>query len=106
MNGTSRVTIGWPALVAGALTLMAAGAGIAYVAMRQGPATGIPNNASAVPVSSGVASGTPAAAPAPGPEVIVTLTPEAVQRAGLVLAPVTAGGNGVGLRLPGVVEAN
>ena len=31
---TSRVTVGWPALVAGGIALLAAGAGIAYVARR------------------------------------------------------------------------
>ena len=39
MNGTSRVTLRWPSLIAGALVLLALGAGLAYVAMRPAPAT-------------------------------------------------------------------
>ena len=39
MNGTSRVTLRWPALIAGALVLLATGAGMAYVAVRPAPPT-------------------------------------------------------------------
>jgi RND family efflux transporter MFP subunit len=39
-------------------------------------------------------------------DVVVALTPEAIQRAGIVLAPVTAGRNTSTLRLPGLVEPN
>ena len=39
MNGTSRVTLRWPSLIAGALVLLALGAGLAYVAMRPRRAT-------------------------------------------------------------------
>ena len=35
----SRVTVGWPALIAGGIGLLAAGAGIAYVAVRPAPPT-------------------------------------------------------------------
>jgi RND family efflux transporter MFP subunit len=38
--------------------------------------------------------------------VVITLTPEAIQRAGIVLAPVSAGRDGSALRLPGVVQPN
>ena len=106
MNGTSRVTVSWPALVVSALVLFAVGAGLVYFTMRPGPQN--PQSAaSATPVA---ASGSPpqaAAAPsAPVPDVVVTLTPEATQRAGIVLATVTVGRASSVLRLPGVVEAN
>jgi len=34
---TSRVTVGWPALIAGGIGLIAAGGGIAYIAVRPAP---------------------------------------------------------------------
>src|SRR5688572_21342280 len=93
MNGTSRVTLRWPSLIAGALLLLVLGAGLAYVAMR--PAPVIPANAalSAVPVSS--SSPTSAADTTHGTaraDVSVTLTPDAIQRAGIVVASATSGG--------------
>ncbi len=33
----SRVTVGWPALIAGGIGLLAAGAGIPYLAVRPAP---------------------------------------------------------------------
>jgi multidrug resistance efflux pump len=36
--------------------------------------------------------------------VIVSLTPESIERAGIVVAPVASGTSSAGLRLPGVVE--
>jgi membrane fusion protein, heavy metal efflux system len=102
MNGTSRVTIGWPSLIAGALALVTIGAGSAYLLMRQGPAPNITS-----PASSGSgANGSSAATPAPGANVVVTLTPEASKRAGLMLAAATAGKDVLALRLPAMVEPN
>lgn len=107
MNGTSRVTLGWPALIIGALALLAGGAGLAYVSMRPGPQNAIQQR-SPTAVAAG-ASGSPAPAPSPGGsagDIVVTLTPEATQRAGIVLTIVTAGRADSALRMPGVVEAN
>jgi membrane fusion protein, heavy metal efflux system len=109
MNGTSRVTLRWPSLIAGALVLLAIGAGLAYVAMRPARAT-VGNGPSTA--TSGSSSRPTTAAPqtattnAPSPEVSVTLTPEAIQRAGIVVVPVSAGSGSTQLRLPGVVEPN
>ena len=51
--------------------------------------------------------GTPAADPAPrGTPVVVSLSPEAIQRAGIVVTPVTAGAGSRAVRVPGVVEPN
>ena len=105
---TSRVKVGWPALVAGGIALLAAGAGIAYVAVR--PAS--PSNAvhttegGVIQPSAGTPPSTSTPAQSAASEVVITLTPEAIQRAGIVLAPVTAGRDTSALRLPGVVQPN
>jgi cobalt-zinc-cadmium efflux system membrane fusion protein len=110
MNGTSRVTLRWPALIGGTFVVLAIGAGITYVALQRVPATTggqAPPRAGAPYVT---ASQPAPRAPAPTagtlPDVAVTLTPEAMQRAGLVLAPVTSATTTTALRLPAVVEAN
>src|SRR4051812_10198385 len=102
---TSRVTVGWPAIIIGSLGLLATGAGIAYVAVRPGrapfpqsTATGAAQPTTSAPLempSSGAAA-----------DIVVTLTPEAIQRAGIVLAPVSAGRGVSTLRLPGGVGTN
>jgi len=105
MNGTSRVTLGWPMLIVGALLFLGVGAGIAYLTMRAASqnTTGRQPSPSVPPV----APGGPAVAPSgSAPDVVVTLTPEATRRAGIVLATVTEGRADSALRLPGVVQAN
>src|SRR4051812_46833290 len=103
---TSRVTVGWPALIVGAIGLLAAGAAIAYFVARSAapissaqntPAAGVQTPSGALPL---------ATVPGASPDVVVTLTPEAIQRAGIVLASVSAGRGISTLRLPGVVEPN
>ena len=109
MNGTSRVTLRWPSLIAGALVFLAIGAGLAYVVMRPAPPTvGNGPSAATSASSSRPSTATPQTAPAnvPSPEVSVTLTPEAIQRAGIVVVPVSSGSGSTQLRLPGVVEPN
>jgi len=103
---SSRVTVGWPALIAGGGVLLAAGAGIAYVTVRpesprhavQTTVTGAVQPSAGAPPS---ITGHSAAS-----EIVVTLTPEAIQRAGIVLAPVSTGRDTSALRLPGVVQPN
>jgi RND family efflux transporter MFP subunit len=97
--------VGWPALIVGGIALVAAGAGIAYFAIRPASSTtavqgtaAVVVQPSAVPLSSTM--------PTAASEVVVTLTPEAIQRAGIVLAPVSTGGDRTALRLPGVVQPN
>jgi membrane fusion protein, heavy metal efflux system len=112
MNADSRMTLRWPAMGAAAVALLAVGAGIAYLVMRSAirPTIGTISQ----PVASGRAAGASGAQPPAGPatsdgalpDVAVTLTPEAVERAGIRLARVTAGTGGSTLRLPGVIEAN
>jgi len=107
MTTDTRVTIhkGTAALVA--IALLAVGAGGMYLSMRNdgrpgGPVTNVSSSAGAQPSPS--ASG--ATSNAPLPDVIVPLTQDAVERAGIVVAPVTSGTAGTDLRLPGVVEPN
>jgi len=112
MSGDSRVTLRWPAVIVAAVALLGVGAGIAYLLMRSGarPTAG----AVGQPVAPAGPGGS-SAAPPPGrtptsgealPDVAVMLTPEAIERAGIRLAPVTTGTGGSTLRLPGVIEAN
>src|SRR3954464_1083975 len=106
MNPTSHVPLRWPLVIGGALVLLALGAGLAFVAMR-------PASATMGPGPSGAATSSSAAAPtATGNsmngrrEASITLTPDAMKRAGIVVAPVTSGSGTALLRLPGVVEPN
>jgi RND family efflux transporter MFP subunit len=109
MNDTSRVSLGWPTLIVGASLLLGVGAALAYFTMRPWS-----QNASIQPPSGNaapVAPGGPLPPPTRPPggsaqEVVVTLTPEATERAGIALARVTEGQAASVLRLPGVVEAN
>jgi membrane fusion protein, heavy metal efflux system len=112
MNADSRMTLRWPAAIAAALTLLAAGAGVAYLTLRSAAPPG------ARTMGSSAASGSAAASTAPQrptgapavdgalADVALTLTPEAVERAGLRLTQVTAGTGGSTLRLPAIIEAN
>jgi cobalt-zinc-cadmium efflux system membrane fusion protein len=100
------VTLGWPTLIVGGLVLVTVGAGIAYLAVRPAPVSDAARNmpGHTDPVHGAAPSSMPANGAAP--DVTVTLTPEAVQRAGIVLATVSAGREMSTLRLPGVVEPN
>jgi RND family efflux transporter MFP subunit len=112
MTGDSGVTFhkGAAAVVALALVLM--GAGASYLLMRSSAEMPERMDAPAVATS---ATPPPGAQPssatttrenAPLPDVIVPLSAEAVERAGIVVAPVTSGTSSGGIRLPGVVEPN
>jgi len=101
----SRVPISWPALVVAGIALVLAGAGITYFTVRPSPAT----SSQRASATGAPQSGAGAPPPAPGvtsPDVVVTLTPEAIARAGIVLAKVSTGRGTSALRLPGTVEAN
>lgn len=97
MNG--RVTLGWPALLAAGLALLAAGAAGTYLLTMES------RRASAV-----LSSPQPAPtqyASTPAGIATVTLTPEAMRKAGIELATATTGRGGrASVRIPGTVEAN
>ena len=101
MNGTSRISLGTGVAAATALGSLLIGAGATYLFMRATAATS-PDTAT-LPAASSTSSGIPGAAAG---DVVVTLTPEAIQRAGLTTATVTLGTSSTDVRLPGVVEPN
>jgi cobalt-zinc-cadmium efflux system membrane fusion protein len=101
MNGESRVTLGTGVVAAAALVLLLAGAGVTYLLMR--PAGVADREAAVVPAP---AAAPPAAPGAPAGDVVVTLTPDAVERAGLTTTSVITGTPSTAIRLPGVVEPN
>ena len=90
------------------------GAGVTYSIMRAAhdDRPNVETAANATPADMGGRPGMPgirgpAADPAPpGAPVVVSLSREAIQRAGIVVAPVTAGAGGGVVRVPGTVEPN
>lgn len=95
---SNMVAVNRSALVAGALLLVALGAGGTWI-LR--PRTSQP----VAPASNAQAQAAPAAAVANQP-VTVTLTKEAAARAGIELATVTTSQEPATLRIPGVVQPN
>ena len=111
MKGRSHVTLGWPTLVTAAVVLLVAGAGGGYLAVRSmnspmatGPSMGAMNQAPAAAPAGSPTTATGAAGT--GRDMVVTLSEEAIQRAGIVSAPVVAGSAVDELRAPGVVQPN
>ena len=106
----------WLVAVAGGLALAAAGSAATYVVMRpsaggQAEAVHAPTHAtSPTGQPTGTAGGgssepaSPTGHGASWPDVQVPLSREAIERAGIGLAPVEAGGAAASLRLPGVIE--
>ena len=107
MTSDTRVTMHKGAAALVAIALLAVGAGAAYLLMRSDAGAG--GHVAAMPSPAG-AQPSPAAAAAtsnaPLPDVVVPLSQDAVERAGIVVAPVASGTSGTELRLPGVVEPN
>lgn len=102
MNAHSPLHVSWPVAIAGAIVLLVAGAGAMYLVMRPGATPAAPSSSAVVQAPP--AAGNPEPAPA---DVAVTLSEEAIERAGIVVAPVTAGvAAGSALTAPGVVEPN
>jgi RND family efflux transporter MFP subunit len=97
-----------------AVGLLVAGAGAAYVVMdrRQAESPWAPAADATARPADAPASYPPSAAERPGlsgqraPDVVVPFTPEAIERAGIVVAQVVRGAPGDALRLPGIIEPN
>jgi RND family efflux transporter MFP subunit len=124
MSGDSQLSVHPSVVALGAVALLLAGAGATYLAMRstaggadQGAALERPGTgARAADDSSG--SGPRAAAAdageragsttggAPLADVVVRLSEEAMDRAGIAVSPVTTQAAAAAIRIPGVVEAN
>ena len=107
MTSDTRVTmhIGAAALVA--VALLAAGAGATYLLMRGeagagGHAADMPSPPGAQPPRAASAG----ASNAPLSDVVIPLSQDAVERAGIVVAPVESGASATEIRVPGVVEPN
>ena len=107
MTSDTRVTMHKGAAALVAIALLAAGAGATYLLMRSdagagGHAADMPSPAGAQPSPAASA----AASNAPLSDVVVPLSQDAVERAGIVVAPVASGTSATEIRLPGVVEPN
>jgi membrane fusion protein, heavy metal efflux system len=107
MTSDTRVTMHRGAAALVAIALLAAGAGATYLLMRGdagagGHAADMPSLARAQPspAASVATSNTPL------PDVVIPLSQDAVERAGIVVAPIASGMSSTEIRLPGVVEPN
>src|SRR5881396_996734 len=114
MNGNSRATLRLPAVAAAVIALLAAGAGTSYLLMQKWSVSdqrmqdiASPANASSTGTteqSSAGGSNRSKAPDVPLPDVVVTLSLEAMKRAGIELVPVTRGAGSPAVRIPGTVE--
>jgi membrane fusion protein, heavy metal efflux system len=107
MTSDTRVTMHKGAAALLAIALLAVGAGASYLLMRNDAGAGghvadMPAPAGAQP-SLGASAAT---SNAPLADVVVPLSQDAVERAGIVVAPVMSGTSATEIRLPGVVEPN
>ena len=112
MTGESRVTMHKGAAALVGLALVLTGAGASYLFMGRSAEMpeqmGAATRATTATPPSGAEPSSPKAVPsnAPLPNVVVSLTTEAVDRAGIVVAPVASGTSAGEIRLPGIVEPN
>ena len=111
MSSESRVSIRWTVLLAAALALLVVGSGATYLGLRSTNPTRTESDHASTTGQRAPASGatdrSAAAVSADAlPDVVVTLSEEAVERAGITVATVTAGAVTGGLQAPGVVEPN
>lgn len=110
MTQQGRVSIGWPAIIAAALALPAAGAAIAWVALGR-PAASARRDAGAPAAQAAADPHAAHAAPAPAAgdaeaDVTVTLDAAAAERAGITVGTVGLAARQASVRVPGVVEPN
>ena len=97
MPSNSTVTINRGVLLVGAIVLVAAGAGSAWlISQRSGPGT---------PKAEVTRTSSPSPSSAPT-EVGITLSKEAEARAGIEVATVSSSSEGATLRIPGTVQPN
>ena len=113
MSTPTHVTLSRTSAVVAGVILLLVGAGGAWVLTRSaGPdeeagmnmASGTGARPAEAPPSAAPPSPEAAIGDAPLPDVEVTLTEEAVKRAGIEVAPVSMSGAGAGLTIPGVIE--
>jgi membrane fusion protein, heavy metal efflux system len=107
MKSDTRVTMhrGAAALIAAAL--LVAGAGATYLLMRSDAGAGRQVADMASPAGAQQSPAAPAiGSNKPLPDVVVPLSQDAVERAGIAVATVARGTSSTEMRLPGVVEPN
>jgi len=111
----SHITLRWPVVVLAVVVLIAAGAGGAYLWIRSSVGADMRSRSvanrpggvsSPVQPSSGTGPSASAASSGAMPDVVVSLSADAVKRAGIELATVTMGAASSGVRIPGTVEPN
>jgi cobalt-zinc-cadmium efflux system membrane fusion protein len=114
MTGEHRLSLSPTIAGVAVLSVLLIGVGGTYLIMRPGAsATPMAGTSSAAgsadavlpPPSAGAAAGLEGAA-SPRPDIVVTLTKDAVQRAGIEVTDVTTAAGSDHIRLPGVVEPN
>lgn len=111
MNNESRVTLRWSTAAAVVVVLLMTGAGVTYLIVRPDvqrstAATSKTAADASLPPPSGAESSRSTPTGGTAPDVVVTLSHDAMQRAGIVLATVHTGPEESTLRLPAVVQAN
>ena len=107
MTSDTPVTMHKGAAALVAIALLAAGAGATYLFMRSDAGAGghvgdmsPPTDAQPSPAASATTGNAPLS------DVLVELSQDAVERAGIVVAPIASGTSATEIRLPGVVEPN
>jgi len=102
MTDNSRLSLRWAVAAVIAVLLVATGAAAAYLLTRasQQPAPPPKDTSEASPGASAAAPG------ASLPDVTVTLTKEALERAGITVTAVSTGNAATAMRIPGVVGPN
>src|SRR5688572_24981242 len=109
MTGESQLTVHTGVAAAVAVALLLAGAGGAFFFLRgrtTHPGAAVAPTHDATPPSRQQQTADNAATDVPLADVVVPLSKEAVERAGISTAPVVIGTSATGLRLPGLVEPN
>lgn len=108
MNSESRVQLRVPVAIAMALSLLAIGALVSYVFTRPLPTLSDSRFPQVVPPSQvpAASAGASSSNSAPLPDVAISLSEDAIKRAGIVVATVDAAPLTATLRLPAVVEPN
>lgn len=123
MTADSRLTVSRTAVILGAVALVGIGAAASYLIVARTTPAGTsaelentPARATGMsPMGSGSSAGAGSRAASGSsatgenatiPDAVITLSQEAIERAGIAVAPVTTSDAAARLRIPGVVQAN
>jgi len=106
MNDESRLTLRWPTAISAVVLLLLVGGAATYFMARPAIQDPVPPANQAGSTTPPVAAGPAAPTGSATADVVVTLTPDAVQRAGIVVASAQRGSGQSALRMPAVIQAN